>query len=58
MKLDEINALKEIASYDKRVKPTIYEADGCYFHGCVHIIKQRLMLLKVYSRCRSKEISQ
>ena len=39
---DEINALKQIGSYDKQVKHTIYEADGCYIHGCVHIIKQRV----------------
>ena len=43
---DEINGLKQIGSYDKRVKPTIYEADGCYFHGCVHIIKHRFDALK------------
>ena len=35
-----------MGSYDKRVKPTIYEADGCYFHGCVHIIKHRFDALK------------
>ena len=40
---DDIIALKQIGSYDK---PTIYEAVGCYFHGCVHIIKQRLDALK------------
>ena len=56
---DEINGLKQIGSYDKRVKPTIYEADGCYFHGCVHIIKHRFdALKKVYSSYRAKEISQ
>ena len=37
---DDITDLKQIGSYDKTVKPTIYEADGCYFHSCEHIIKQ------------------
>ena len=43
---DDITALKQIGLYDKTVKPTIYEADGCYFHGCQHIIKQRFEMLK------------
>ena len=46
LSVEDIVALKQIGLYDKRVKQMIYEADGCYFHGCVHIIKQRFDALK------------
>ena len=43
---EEIQNLKEQNLFNEMTKLTIYEADGCYFHGCEHMNLERFNDLK------------
>ena len=53
--LKRFQILKEQNLFNEMTKPTIYEADGCYFHGCEHMILERFKDLKTTTDDSTKE---
>ena len=52
---EEVQNLKEQNLFNEMTKPTIYEADGCYFHGCEHTILEHFNDLKTATDDSTKE---